>query len=130
MGRVRGDGSDNRFGIAITRTVPQFLELLKANFNVGPSQFALVPTKGGMRYDSAVDLGECVPERREISGLRDLQRGRGREAVLEARLERHVGLVHEGGADATGAEVVDRELEQRLEQLSVGERLALPSLPR
>ena len=44
--------------------------------------------------------------------------------MLEARLQPQVGLVHERRTDAARTEIVHRELEQRLEQLAIGERLA------
>jgi hypothetical protein len=44
--------------------------------------------------------------------------------VLEARLEPQIGLMHERGTDAAGTEIVHGELEQRLQQLAIGERLA------
>ena len=69
--------------------------------------------------DGAVDLGQRVAQRRQVERVGDAQRRWRCQPVVLGAVQRLVGLVHEGGADAEGAEVVHRELEQRLEHLAV-----------
>jgi hypothetical protein len=76
----------------------------------------------GIEDGGAVDLREGVSQRGEMKGPTDLQGWRSRKPLLVRRSWVGVGPVDEQCADAHRSEVVDGELEHRLEHVGMAVR--------
>ena len=73
----------------------------------------------GVEHRRAVHLGEGVPQRSEVRGRADLQRRRRREPLLDGGTGLRAGPVDEKRADAPRTEVVNGELQHRLEHVTL-----------